>query len=87
MAVHLLGLLERASATSVQAMAAAALVAPVQVAARLVEFFLLRSPIRSRPHGWKHPIGANGRAPPRLCLASFAALRVFRASRQQYGDI
>jgi hypothetical protein len=81
MAVLLLGLLERASATSVQAMAAAALVAPVQVAARLVEFFLLRR---------SHPL-ASARlvAPDRRQWPSAAATLpcLFRRAAQQYGDI
>ena len=42
MAAHLPRLLERAGATPFQAIAAAALVGPAQVAARLVEFFVLR---------------------------------------------
>lgn len=61
MAAHLPRLLERAGATSVQAIAAAALVGPAQVAARLVEFFLLRRshPLASaRIAALLHPIGA-----------------------------
>jgi len=61
MAAHLPGLLERAGATSVQAIAAAALVGPAQVAARLVEFILLRRvhPLASaRIAAVLHPIGA-----------------------------
>jgi predicted MFS family arabinose efflux permease len=61
MAAHLPGLLERAGATPVQAIAAAALVGPAQVAARLVEFFLLRRahPLTSaRIATLLHPIGA-----------------------------
>jgi predicted MFS family arabinose efflux permease len=61
MAAHLPELLERAGATPVQAIAAAALVGPAQVAARLVEFFLLRRahPLTSaRIAALLHPIGA-----------------------------
>ena len=49
MAAHLPGLLERAGATHVEAIAAAALVGPAQVAARMIEFFVLRN---------VHPLGA-----------------------------
>ena len=61
MAAHLPGLLERAGATPVQAIAAAALVGPAQVAARLVELLLLR---RTHPlvsaliAALLHPLGA-----------------------------
>jgi MFS family permease len=61
MASHLPGLLERAGATPVQAIAAAALVGPAQVAARLVEFFLLRRNhplVSARVAALLHPIGA-----------------------------
>ena len=61
MAAHLPGLLERAGATHVQAIAAAALVGPAQVAARLVEFFLLRRShplVSARLAALLHPIGA-----------------------------
>ncbi len=61
MAAHLPGLLERAGATPVQAIAAAALVGPAQVAARLVEFFVLRRAhplISARIAALLHPIGA-----------------------------
>jgi MFS family permease len=61
MASHLPGLLERAGATPVQAIAAAALVGPAQVAARLVEFFLLRRShplVSARVAALLHPIGA-----------------------------
>ena len=61
MAAHLPGLLERAGSTHVQAIAAAALVGPAQVAARLVEFFLLRRAhplISARLAALLHPIGA-----------------------------
>jgi MFS family permease len=61
MASHLPGLLERAGATPLQAIAAAALVGPAQVAARLVEFFLLRRAhplISARVAALLHPIGA-----------------------------
>ncbi len=61
MAAHLPGLLERAGVTPVQAIAAAALVGPAQVAARLVEFFLLRRAhplISARVAALLHPLGA-----------------------------
>jgi MFS family permease len=61
MAAHLPGLLERAGATPVQAIAAAALVGPAQVAARLVEFFVLRRAhplISARIAALLHPLGA-----------------------------
>jgi predicted MFS family arabinose efflux permease len=61
MAAHLPRLLERAGATPLQAITAAALVGPAQVAARLVEFFLLgRSHplISARIATLLHPLGA-----------------------------
>jgi predicted MFS family arabinose efflux permease len=61
MAAHLPALLESAGATPVQAIAAAALVGPAQVAARLVEFFVLRRAhplISARVAALLHPIGA-----------------------------
>jgi MFS family permease len=61
MAAHLPGLLQAAGASSTAAIAAAALVGPAQVGARLVEFGLLRSfhPISSaRIASVLHPIGA-----------------------------
>ncbi|MDE2373066.1 MAG: MFS transporter [Hyphomicrobiales bacterium] len=61
MAAHLPGLLERAGSTHVQAIAAAALVGPAQVAARLVEFLLLHRAhplISARVAALLHPIGA-----------------------------
>jgi MFS family permease len=61
MAAHLPGLLERAGATPVQAIAAAALVGPAQVAARLLEFFALRQVhplVSARIAALLHPIGA-----------------------------
>ncbi len=61
MASHLPGLLERAGATPLQAVAAAALVGPAQVAARLVEFFLLRRShplVSARIAALLHPFGA-----------------------------
>jgi hypothetical protein len=71
MASHLPGLLERAGATPLQAIAAAALVGPAQVAARLVEFFLLRRShplISARVAALLHPIGA-------ACLSPSSAHR------------
>ncbi len=61
MAAHLPRLLERAGATPLQAIAAAALVGPAQVAARLVEFFVLRRShplVSARIAALLHPIGA-----------------------------
>ena len=61
MAAHLPGLLQAAGASSTAAIAAAALVGPAQVGARIVEFGLLRSfhPISSaRIASVLHPIGA-----------------------------
>ena len=61
MAAHLPGLLESAGATPVQAIAAAALVGPAQVAARSMEFFVLRRAhplISARVAALLHPIGA-----------------------------
>ena len=61
MAAHLPGLLQAAGASSTAAIAAAALVGPAQVGARIVEFGLLRSfhPVSSaRIASVLHPIGA-----------------------------
>ena len=61
MAAHLPRLLERAGATPLQAIAAAALVGPAQVAARLVEFVILRRAhplVSARLAALLHPIGA-----------------------------
>jgi len=61
MAAHLPRLLERAGATPLQAIAAAALVGPAQVAARTVEFVILRRShplISARIAALLHPIGA-----------------------------
>jgi hypothetical protein len=61
MAAHLPGLLQAAGASSTEAIAAAALVGPAQVGARLVEFGVLRSfhPIAmARFASVLHPIGA-----------------------------
>jgi hypothetical protein len=62
MAAHLPTLLERAGATPVQAVAAAALVGPAQVAARIGEFLSLRRIhplISARMAAVLHPIGAG----------------------------
>jgi MFS family permease len=62
MAAHLPGLLERAGARPLEAVAAAALVGPAQVAARLVEFFVLHRahPLMSaRIAAALHPIGVG----------------------------
>jgi hypothetical protein len=61
MAAHLPRLLELAGATSLQAIASAALVGPAQVAARLVEFLMLRRShplISARIAALLHPVGA-----------------------------
>ncbi|HEY1745592.1 MAG TPA: MFS transporter [Xanthobacteraceae bacterium] len=61
MAAHLPGLLERAGASHVEAIAAAALVGPAQVAARMVEFFVLRNVhplVSARLAALLHPAGA-----------------------------
>jgi predicted MFS family arabinose efflux permease len=61
MAAHLPELLERAGATPFAAIAAAALVGPAQVAARLVEFLLLRRGhplVSARFAAALHPLGA-----------------------------
>jgi predicted MFS family arabinose efflux permease len=61
MSAHLPRLLELAGASSSQAIAAAALVGPAQVAARLVEFFLLRRShplVSARIAALSHPVGA-----------------------------
>jgi predicted MFS family arabinose efflux permease len=60
MAAHLPGLLERSGVTPVQAIAAASLVGPAQVAARLIEFLLLRRAhplVSARLAALLHPIG------------------------------
>lgn len=61
MAAHLPGLLRAAGASSTAAIAAAALVGPAQVGARIVEFGLLRSfhpVVSARIASALHPIGA-----------------------------
>jgi MFS family permease len=61
MAAHLPTLLERMGATTIQAVAAAALVGPAQVAARLVEFLIMRHVhplVSARLAASMHPIGA-----------------------------
>jgi predicted MFS family arabinose efflux permease len=61
MAAHLPRLLLRAGATPFQAVAAAALVGPAQVAARIVEYFILRRGhplVSARLAAVLHPIGA-----------------------------
>lgn len=61
MAAHLPGLLERDGATPLEAIAASALVGPAQVAARLVEFSVLRRGhplVSARCAAVLHPIGA-----------------------------
>ncbi|HEX9462130.1 MAG TPA: MFS transporter [Alphaproteobacteria bacterium] len=61
MAAHMPRLLERAGATPVAAIAAAALIGPAQVAARVAEFFLLRRIhplVSARVAASLHPLGA-----------------------------
>ena len=61
MAAHLPRLLEGAGATPLQAVAAAALIGPAQVAARLAEFFILRRKhplVSARIAALLHPLGA-----------------------------
>jgi MFS family permease len=61
MAAHLPRLLETAGATSVQAVAAAALVGPAQVVARIIEFVVLRRIhplVSARIATLLHPLGA-----------------------------
>jgi MFS family permease len=61
MAAHLPTLLERMGATTIQAVAAAALVGPAQVAARLAEFLMMRQVhplVSARLAASMHPIGA-----------------------------
>ena len=61
MAAHLPRLLERAGATPVEAIAAAALVGPAQVAARIAEFLFLRRIhplVSARIAVTLHPLGA-----------------------------
>jgi hypothetical protein len=75
MAAHLPRLLEQWGATPVQAIAAAALVGPAQVAARLAEFLLLRRIhplVSARIAAVLHPVGAA-----LLALAGPPATSVF----------
>jgi cyanate permease len=75
MAAHLPRLLERWGASPVQAIAAAALVGPAQVAARLLEFLLLRRIhplISARIAAVLHPIGVAA-----LAIAGPSAAAVF----------
>ena len=61
MAAHLPTLLERMGATTVQAIAAAALIGPAQVGARLAEFLLMRHIhplVSARLAASMHPVGA-----------------------------
>jgi hypothetical protein len=76
MAAHLPTLLERAGATPYEAIAAAALVGPSQVAARLGEFLLLRRIhplVSARIAAALHPIGA--------VVLSRCGSSLFRSSR------
>src|SRR5690348_9773256 len=75
MAAHLPALLERAGASPHQAIAAAALVGPAQVAARLAEFALVRRIhplVSARVAAALHPIGAAV-----LAIAGAAAAPAF----------
>ena len=61
MAAHLPTLLERMGASATQAIAASALVGPAQVAARLVEFTIMRNAhplVSARIAALMHPLGA-----------------------------
>jgi predicted MFS family arabinose efflux permease len=61
MGAHLPALLERMGATAVQAVAAASLVGPAQVAARLAEFLIMRRAhplVTARVAASLHPLGA-----------------------------
>lgn len=61
MGAHLPGLLERSGATPLQAIGAAALLGPAQVAARVAEFFVLRRAhplLSARAALMLHPLGA-----------------------------
>jgi MFS family permease len=61
MAAHLPALIERMGATTVEAVAAAALVGPAQVAARMAEFFVMRRAhplVSARIAASLHPVGA-----------------------------
>jgi predicted MFS family arabinose efflux permease len=61
MAAHLPALFERMGATTVEAVAAAALVGPAQVAARLAEFIVMRRAhplVSARIAASMHPVGA-----------------------------
>lgn len=77
MASHLPGLLERAGATPLEAIAAASLVGPAQVAARAMEFVLLQRVhplISARISALLHPIGAVALAlfgPPAAMVFAF----------------
>ena len=73
MAAHLPALFERMGATTVQAVAAAALVGPAQVAARLAEFIIMRRIhplVSARIAASMHPIGA-------AVIAAFGAPAAF----------
>jgi MFS family permease len=74
MAAHLPALLERMGATAVQTVAAAALIGPAQVAARLVEFLVMRRPhplVTARFAISLHPLGA-------IALAALGALMALK---------
>jgi MFS family permease len=75
MAAHLPRLLERAGATTAQAVAAAALLGPAQVGARMAEFVLMRRShplVSARLATMLHPLGAAA-----LGLAGTAAIAPF----------
>jgi len=77
MAAHLPVLLERMGATAVQAVAAAALVGPAQVAARLAEFLIMRRShplISARLATLMHPVGAAAIATLGAPVAALFAL-------------
>lgn len=77
MAAHLPVLLERMGATAVQAVAAAALVGPAQVAARLAEFLIMRRNhplVSARLATLMHPLGAAAMAALGTPVAALFAL-------------
>src|SRR5947207_8902711 len=84
MAAHLPRLLEIAGASTTAAIAAAALVGPAQVAARLVEFGALRMVhplVSARLAALLHPIGAVI-----LAVAGPGAITAFAVLRQRSAD-
>lgn len=86
MAAHLPRILEAAGASATQAVAAAALIGPAQVAARVLEagFFQRFHPLVSaRLSTLSHPIGAAALVSSLCCFVAMLALMVVPASRAQ----